>query len=425
MDPEEDRFFGGARTGLIFALFTAAALTMPVSAQTPPADPGPGAPAAGTVPSGIPEVVEYAPLPPPTNVKATDTPNDGGRSVTLTWSAPEGAPADAEVIIERRTEGQEAVEVGKAPLASGTFVDAGSSQGATGPPDATPTYYALRTAVPSEPGRPASDRVESEPAVSRPQFFNRERWNVLLLLSTFFVFVVINIRRAASGHEFHIRKLSPVIAIEEAIGRATEMGRPVLYVPGIEDVEDIQTVASMGILGKVAEMTARYDVALRVPTARPFVMAVADEVVRAGCTQAGRPDAYQPDRIQFISTEQFAYCAGVNGIILREKPAANLYLGKFYAESLIFAETGFSAGSIQIAGTAEVTQLPFFIAACDYTLIGEEFFAAGAYLTKDPALVSTLTAADWAKLLLVFLLLTGAILRTAGMPAFADWFVVR
>jgi hypothetical protein len=213
--------------------------------------------------------------------------------------------------------------------------------------------------------------------------------------------------------------------MEEAIGRATEMGRPVLYVPGIEEVEDIQTIASMMILERIAEKTATYDVQLRVPTRTPFVLAVADEVVRTGCMAAGRPDAYRAENLQFISTEQFAYCAGVNGIILREKPAANLYLGRFFAESLIFAETGFAAGSIQIAGTAEVTQLPFFIAACDYTLIGEEFFAAGAYLSQDPSLLSTLKAADWAKIFLVSLLLIGAILETMGHSEFRQWFEVR
>jgi hypothetical protein len=159
-------------------------------------------------------------------------------------------------------------------------------------------------------------------------------------------------------------------------------------------------------------------------------MAVADEVVRAGCVAAGRPDAYRSEDIRFISTEQFAYCAGVNGMILRERPAANLYLGRFFAESLIFAETGFAAGSIQIAGTAEVTQLPFFIAACDYTLIGEEFFAAGAYLSKDPTLLSTLKAADWAKVMLVVLLVIGAACESFApmlpkLAAFRDWFVVR
>ncbi len=366
-------------------------------------------------------------VPAPTGALASDTPNDGGRSITVRWAAAadSAAVADALVIVERVAEDGAAVEVGRAPLASGVFVDGATAEGSTGPEDGRPFAYRLRTISSSDSTALGPPPAVTPPATARAQLFNTDRVNVLLLLGLVFLFVLVNIRRAAGGAKFHVRKLAPIIAIEEAIGRATEMGRSVLYVPGIEEVEDIQTIASMLILGRIAERTARYDVPLRVPVRSPFVLAVADEVVRAGCMQAGRPDAYQADRIQFISSEQFAYCAGVNGIILREKPAANLYLGKFYAESLIFAETGFAAGAIQIAGTAEVTQLPFFIAACDYTLIGEEYFAAGAYLTQDPTLLSTLTAADWAKVMLVTLLLVGTALQSAGIPQFAQWFVVR
>ena len=82
---------------------------------------------------------------------------------------------------------------------------------------------------------------------------------------------------------------------------------------------------------------------------------------------------------------------------VREKPAACLYMGKFFAESLILAETGNSIGAIQIAGTASQSQIPFFVTACDYTLIGEEFFAASAYLSQTPELMGGLKGQDMMK----------------------------
>ena len=93
-------------------------------------------------------------------------------------------------------------------------------------------------------------------------------------------------------------------------------------------------------------------------------------------------------------TEQFAYVAAVNGMMLRDKPAANLFLGGFFAESLLLAETGHSIGAIQIAGTANVHQMPFFVVACDYTLIGEEYYAASALLSNDPRLLGSLKSSD-------------------------------
>ena len=136
-------------------------------------------------------------------------------------------------------------------------------------------------------------------------------------------------------------------------------------------------------------------------------MTMAQEIVRDAYTIAGKADAYVSDDIRYLSDEQFAFCGGVDGIIMRDRPAANIYLGTFWAESLILAETGFASGAIQVAGTASVPQLPFFIVSCDYTMIGEEFFAASAYLSKDPQAVAGIKAADWFKAALIAYFLFG------------------
>jgi hypothetical protein len=219
-------------------------------------------------------------------------------------------------------------------------------------------------------------------------------------------------KRAKAGHEIPIRRIAGLDAMDEAIGRATEMGRPVLYVPGIDEIKEIQTIYSMMILRHVARKTAEYGTELIVPVRDSIVMTFAEEAVRGGCLDAGRPDAFVKDNIRYLSNEQFAYCAGVAGIMTREKPAANILLGMFFAESLILAETGFLSGAIQVAGTAKQHQLPFFVAACDYTIMGEEYFAVTAYLTREPNLMGTIRAGDVLKIFIVSTLLLGVLLAT-------------
>jgi hypothetical protein len=150
-------------------------------------------------------------------------------------------------------------------------------------------------------------------------------------------------------------------------------------------------------------------------------MSIAQDIVKTGYMDAGRPDAYKEDSVFFITQSQFAYVAAVNGIMLRDLPATNLYMGKFYAESLIFAETGALAGSIQIAGTDEVAQIPFFVVACDYTLIGEELFAASAYLGREPLLLGTLKAQDYAKAAILVLAIVGIIAVNLGQSEGLSW----
>ena len=215
------------------------------------------------------------------------------------------------------------------------------------------------------------------------------------------------IDRARSGEEIYLRTIPGLKALEEAVGRATEMGKSVLFVPGISDMDQVETITGLNLLGHVAEHTAKYETSLNVPVSKSIVMEAGRDICKESYLKAGRPDLYSDDMVHYISDEQFAYAAGVNGIMEREKPAACFYLGKFYAESLMLAETGNSIGAIQIAGTGSPSQIPFFVTACDYTLIGEEFFTASAYLSKKPELVGSIKGQDIVKLLvMVFMILT-------------------
>ncbi len=257
--------------------------------------------------------------------------------------------------------------------------------------------------------------------------FHTDRLSVLLFIAVFFGLVAWFLWRTRRGAQFYIRRIPGIDAIEDALGRATEMGRPVLYVPGVEEMYDIQTIASVLILGPVAERIARYGADLIVSCMIPFVMTVSQEVVKQSYSNAGRPEAFKQDNIRYISYEQFAFAAGTNGIMMRERPATNFFFGRFYAESLMLAETGLQTGAVQIAATAEISQLPFFIVTCDFTLLGEELFAASAYLSKEPKLLSTLKAADWTKVAVIGLILIGVVTHTiwADADPFFNWFTVK
>jgi len=251
-----------------------------------------------------------------------------------------------------------------------------------------------------------------EPVVPTGQFFDGGRFWLLILMLLICGAILTFVVLAWLGMPLKVRKIPGLEAIEEAVGRATEMGRSCLYVPGIQDMNEMQTIAGLTILSRVAERAAEYDCRLETPTSKSLVMTAARETVENACIAVGRPDAYRPDDISYVTDEQFAYVSYLTGKMVREKPAACFYLGSFYAESLILAETGNSIGAIQIAGTAQPAQLPFFVAACDYTLIGEEFFAASAYLSNAPDQLGSLKGQDIGKILAASLILLGVILTS-------------
>ncbi len=202
------------------------------------------------------------------------------------------------------------------------------------------------------------------------------------------------------------------------------MSRPVLLKIGGSVLTDkaskprFKKTVARRILGEVAKKVARYDSRLLVTNYDPIVLAVSQETVKEGYTHAGRPDAYNADDVFLAASEQFAYVAAVDGLMLRRKPAAVFYVGYFYAESLLLAETGAASGAIQIAATDSFTQLPFFVTTCDYTLMGEELYAASAYLSRDPLLLGSLKGQDWGKAIIIAVLLIGTVLATLDITWF-------
>ena len=275
---------------------------------------------------------------------------------------------------------------------------------------------------------PDGSYVESDifgPITPRSQIFHTGKTMVFIFIILFAVFANLFISWARRGKHFYLRPIAGIVHLDEALGRATEMGRPILYVLGLTGIGDIATLAGLTILGRVAKKAAEFQTRIIVPCVNPIVLIVAQETVKSACLDAGHPELYSESDVFYAAGSQFSYAAAVAGLMVRYKTAANFYMGMFFAESLILTETGSMTGAIQIAGTDAVTQIPFFITTCDYTLIGEELYAASAYLSQDPLQVGTLKAQDTLKAIYMVLIITGTVAMTSGFLWFVNLFKVQ
>lgn len=405
------------RAAIVILGLLIAAPAWAIAPQTPPPEPEVVEDTRIELTTGARSLVVVAP------------PNDNGKHIMVSW----GDPVEIGrfmVVLRHLASATRGIEppVITGPVKAGDklprgwtvayFGDSDSSVLDEVPPDFTYIYVAYEVQKVEASGAAPERWIHSgfwtsnevKPAAA---WFNTDRWFFLLVIvftgAAFYIYLGYARRNA---NKIFIRRIAGIDAIEDAIGRSTEMGRPILYVTGIEEIQDIQTIASLLILGHVAEMTAEYDSEIKVANTYPMTMIVAEEIVRQGYANAGRLDAHKPENVMFITSEQFAFAAAVNGMILRDRPATNIYFGRFFAESLLLAETGFLTGAVQIAGTCEFTQLPFFIAACDYTLLGEELYAVSAYLSREPTLLTQLKVGDMVKLLIMILITVGTVIAT-------------
>jgi hypothetical protein len=366
-------------------------------------------------------------LTPPQHLEVIDTPNDAGSGLTIVWAP---APYDGSdvryVVMLGEDSGAAMTVVGEFPSNSHYVRDAKTAWWTRSAPGAY-HQFDIRNGkgkrltdgkpyVVSVSAMRGSESMMAGPlsAIPTPNWFN---WNQInnLAIVVIFGLVVLGSIQTAKRREIFLRRIPGLDAVDEAIGRATELGKPILYLTGAGDMSEPSTVAAAVILGRVAKRVAAYETDLMVPHRDPIVMAVCQEITKQSYLEAGKPDVFKEDSNFFITTDQFSYTAAVDGIMLRKKPAANFFMGSYFAESLLLTETGASTGAIQIAGTDSDHQLPFFVTTCDYTLIGEELYAASAYLSREPIQLGTLRGQDIGKACILGAIGLGTILATAAV----------
>jgi hypothetical protein len=241
----------------------------------------------------------------------------------------------------------------------------------------------------------------------------------LLVLIYIFASIIYFVNRAGKGRVPKLRRVPGLDMVDEAIGRATEMGRPVFASHGIASLTSSttgpQTIAGLSVLGYLAEKCAEVGAKLNVPVRNLTIWPIAVEICETGYRKVGKLDAFDAtDQIRYLSGQQFGFSSNYMGWMWRDRAAANIMVGAYWAESLQLAETGARVGALQIAGTAQTSQIPFFVAACDYVLIGEEIYSAGAYLAKDSEMIASLAGQDMGKLLALALIILGTLAVTVG-----------
>lgn len=240
----------------------------------------------------------------------------------------------------------------------------------------------------------------------------------LLLLVIIMAAVAYFIKAAEKGKVPTLRRVPGIDAIDEAIGRAVEMGKPIVCSHGIANLRGAtsgpQTLAGLSVLSYVAKKAIESGARVIVPVRQAEVWPIAADIVETEYKLAGKEDEFNVEDIRFLSPQQFGYSSNYMGLLMRERPAANIMIGAYWAESLQLGETGNRAGAFQISGTAQTSQIPFFLVTTDYCLIGEEIYSAGAYLTQDGPLIASLAGQDVGRIIGVVLSVLGVLMATVG-----------
>jgi len=240
--------------------------------------------------------------------------------------------------------------------------------------------------------------------------FNKNVYFQFFVLVAFIAIFYYTGNRFKRGGKFSIRNLDAISKMEEAVGRATEMGRPTHWSYGM-GAFDAQYFAAFTLLEYAAALCAKYDTRMIVSIYLPEVVPMTEEIIRKAYTEAGKPDKYRPEDIRFWGG---SHNPAMIGTISREQVAGNFMIGSLFHESILSLEAAARYNAIQVMGTSNTHQLPFIAAGCDAIFIGAEMFAAAAQLQPTPVRVGSVCAEDWTTRLMIGLMAVGALLATMG-----------
>lgn len=238
------------------------------------------------------------------------------------------------------------------------------------------------------------------------------------------------------GLHVNLRSIAGYEALKGLLAQAAEAGQPVhlsLGIAGIGDEHTADTSAGLAVLDYIADRAAVSASPPLVTLANPTALPVAQDILRRAYRRHGYPEEYDPARARFIAppptlntgspnpaiyagnqTDAFAYAAGTMHLLNRERLVANVMVGFFGDEYLLLGETGAQRQLNQIGGTSAPGVLPFFYATVPNTLVGEEIYAGGAYLSNRLSHVSSLVAQDVMRWMLVGIVIVGIALKSIG-----------
>ncbi|MCY4057910.1 MAG: fibronectin type III domain-containing protein, partial [Gammaproteobacteria bacterium] len=173
---------------------------------------------------------------PPTRVQALDVPNDSGHAIEIRWKDSPDPGVHSYEVFRSRPPGE---------TAAGAAQDPWVSLGTAGPGEETWTFssaergvrYSFKVVAATADSSADSEIVTGE---SRAQWFDWNKLWILIIGGTICFFVILFIQLATRGRKLFVRKIAGLEAVDEAVGRATEMGRPVVFVPGIMDMDNVQ-----------------------------------------------------------------------------------------------------------------------------------------------------------------------------------------
>lgn len=210
-----------------------------------------------------------------------------------------------------------------------------------------------------------------------------------------------------------LTKLSRAVdlSVEDGTRMFVALGRTSLLTP-----RGGAPLAGLGLLRKIAERTSLSD---RPPVAvagESSLALLAQDTLQAGYKSMEAGELYQPTSGRVSGLTPFSAAAGAMPILRDENVSASVLVGDFGVEAALLADAAERENAFLLGASTDLSSQAALFASAQEPLIGEELFAASAYLDdSSPSRSASLTVQDVLRWLIILALLAGAALKLAGL----------
>lgn len=232
----------------------------------------------------------------------------------------------------------------------------------------------------------------------------------LIVIVVVALLLLIFTRRQRNGRSTAIRPLPACNSLSNQVGEAIESGQQLQVSLGqasLVGAANPTSIAAIHILDYLAKDGCASGTPPMTTVGDGTLLPIAQDSLRQAHKAAGRLNEYKPAMTQFLAADSdaYAYAGGIAAILQQGKTSSNLLVGRFGPELAIPAEIAARKNMEQVIGTDDPSALAVATAVTDNVLIGEELFAAGAYLENKPSQAAGLQVQDLLRWLIILTIL--------------------
>ncbi len=239
---------------------------------------------------------------------------------------------------------------------------------------------------------------------------------LIVFLAAALLLLIFTLMRRRSPAVF--RRIEAYERLNRAVGLAVEGGTRLHVSIGRGNLFTARggsALAGLAMLRRLSERTSLSDHPPVVTSGDASLAILSQDTLQSGYRAAGAEDQYRFTTGRLTGLTPFAFAAGTLPVMRDENVSANVVIGDLGSEAALIAEAADSQETDLIAASDNLSAQSVLYAASQEPLIGEELFAAGAYLGAGASHDASLQTQDVLRWLVILAILGGAALKLLGI----------